>query len=292
MTWEETVELSKLLTKSYNAKSPSDYGYFTEWWFNYGWSVGGDCIQWIKDESAAGGHWEFSLGDSEHRIGTDGKPMPSMLDAFTEFVRLSMPKNIDVDGNGHYGYAIAPSPNTVNSFGKQAYFTSGKVSMMVDGRWAVLNYRKNMKYDWDCAPLPKASNGTEAGHSGSIGFGIWSKSKIKDKAFKLIEYLAGPEGQTAQAETGYCIPNQMSISKTEVFLQSDKKPSNSEVFVKAAAYEEAGDWTYLPDSLWIDQWSTVLNNEVRNGKKTLTQFFSEVTDRTDSYLLRYTKNEK
>ena len=41
-------------------KFGTDYGYFTEWWFNYGWSVGGDCLTDLSGE----GDWNFSLLDA------------------------------------------------------------------------------------------------------------------------------------------------------------------------------------------------------------------------------------
>ncbi len=49
MSWEELVEISKLFTRSYTSSSPTTYGFFNEWWFSLGWSVGGDCLEW--DES-------------------------------------------------------------------------------------------------------------------------------------------------------------------------------------------------------------------------------------------------
>lgn len=285
MTWEENVKLSKLLTKSYNKASPTDYGYFTEWWFSYGWSVYGDCIKF--DE--ASGKWKFSLGDETVLKNENGEDMPTMREAFTHFVSLSQPKTTDVDGNGTMGLAITPTPDTLSTIGKSGYFTSGKVAMMVDGRWATVTYRENIKnFTWNVAPLPKAEKGVEAGHSGSVGMGIWAKSKVKDEAWKFCEYIAGATGQSAQAATGFNIPNQKSIANTEVFLQSDKLPKNASIFLKAAEVQRAGDWAYLPDGLWIEEWAPVLNGDVRNGKKNLTQFFADVTNATNISLAKYT----
>ncbi|MDR2202318.1 MAG: extracellular solute-binding protein [Clostridiales bacterium] len=292
MTWEESIALFKLMTKSYNSASPADYGYFTEWWFNYGWSVGGDCITYDGEK------WVFSLGDTTQRYNNNGVisttqedgglPLPTTLDAFTHFVQLSQPKTTDVDGSGHYGFAVTPSPDTLSTMGKSGYFTGGKVAMMVDGRWATVTYRKNIKsFDWDVAPLPKAKNGIEAGHSGSMGMAINAKSKVKNAAWKFCEFIAGSVGQSAQAETGFNIPNQKSIANTDLFLQPDKKPANSTIFLNAARVQRAGDWAYLSDGLWIEEWAPVLNDDVRNQKKNLTQFFAEVTDRTNAALLKY-----
>lgn len=297
MTWEESENLFKIFTKTYNSASPSTYGYFTEWWFSYGWSVNGDCIKYDEQNEK----WVFSLGDEtqyyclpDGSFTTDanagGTPVPTMLEAFTKFVQLSQPTTTDIDGKGTMGLAITPSPNTLNTVGKENYFTSGQVATMVDGRWTVPVYRKTPGLNFDCAPLPVSEGGIEAGHCGSVAFVIAKNSRHKDEAFRFIEYMSGPEGQAKQAESGFNIPNQKDISMTDVFLQPDKMPKNSIIFVRAAEYQRAGDWNYLADGLWIDQWADYLNDEVRNGKNNLTDFFNVVTDRTNRTLLKYSYN--
>lgn len=69
MNWDEVEDLSMIFTAHCNPKdnNPNNtvteygttYGYFTEWWFNYGWSVGGDCLLDLTGE----GEWNFSLLD-------------------------------------------------------------------------------------------------------------------------------------------------------------------------------------------------------------------------------------
>lgn len=72
MNWDEVEDLSMIFTPSYNPSATNwgvDYGYFTEWWFCYGWSVGGNCLTDIS-----GNHnWNFSLLDpSNNYIVTEG----------------------------------------------------------------------------------------------------------------------------------------------------------------------------------------------------------------------------
>ena len=86
------------------------------------------------------------------------------------------------------------------------------------------------------------------------------------------EYIGGKTGQTKQAESGFAIPSQKDIAKSEVFLQSSQSPQNSIIFVRAAEIQTPGDWWYLRDKAWIDDWAGVLNGDVRNGKKTLSAF--------------------
>lgn len=66
MSWEEIREVARLV-KAAAVKDNSQFqgGYFTEWWFNYGWTVGGNCIQYVETSDAAydGGFYDFTLVD-------------------------------------------------------------------------------------------------------------------------------------------------------------------------------------------------------------------------------------
>ena len=346
MSWAECVELSTIVQDANRIKynDQSIYGYYTEWWFNYGWSVGGDCIEYVPtdDPNYNGGYWDFTLmdptpnyivsddnlegvtvnghkynageiiawgdklvdpksSDKEVRseletLVSEGKlnKLPSQRDAFVEFVRVGQKTNIDVE-TGLKGYGICPAPTSVGGdAGKVAAFAGGKVSMLVDGRWSTVNFRKKMDgiYEWDVAPLPQYKeyyedgdtipegkevgdvkvHGIEAAHSGSVALCINAKSTKKNAAWIFCEFIGGKTGQAAQAESGFAIPSQIDLANTETFLQTNQNPRNSIVFVRAAEYETPGDWWYLRDKMWIDDWAGVLNGDVRNGTKTLKQF--------------------
>ena len=366
MSWDECVTLSTLVQNANRTKYSNDtiYGYYTEWWFNYGWSVGGDCIEYVptSDPAYNGGYWDFTLmdatdnfivaddnaagytvGGNKYNAGeiiswqdklvdpaattktvkselytavAEGKlnKLPSQRDAFVEFVRVGQKTSVAVE-NDLYGYGICPSPTSVGGdAGKVAAFADGKVAMLVDGRWSTVNFRKKMngRYDWDVCPMPQYKeyytesdtipagksvgdvkvHGIEAAHSGSVALCINAKSTKKNAAWIFAEYIGGATGQTAQAQSGFAIPSQKAIANSEVFLQTDQNPRNSIVFVKAAQFETPGDWWYLRDKAWIDDWAGVLNGDVRNGKKTLSQF--ETDDKylsTWSKLLTYTKKK-
>lgn len=348
MSWSECVELSTLVQTAARTQynNQNIYGYFTEWWFNYGWSVGGDCIEYVEsdDPQYSGGYWDFTLMDStpnyivadDNAAGFDiggthyqageiiewkdklvdtsaaagsrvirseiltaaqqGKlnELPSQRDAFVEFVRVGQATNKVVE-NGLYGYGICPMPTSLGGdAGKVAAFAKGTLAMLVDGRWDVVSFRDQMDgvYEWDVAPLPVYKeyyeegdsipagkevgdvkvHGIEAAHSGSVALCINSKSTKKNAAWVFAEFIGGATGQTAQAQTGFAIPSQIALANSEIFLQSDQNPKNSIVFVRAAEYETPGDWWYLRDKAWIDDWAGVLNGSVRNGQLTLSQF--------------------
>ena len=149
MNWEELRCVARAMQKQYGY----EYGYMSEWWFNYGWSVGGDCVGWNE----AASEYELTLADKQANYlaladitvnGRDYKKgdillyedktflnsnaseksalsgkiyaMPSQYDAILEFNRLGVPSNKDAD-TGVKGYGVAPS-TTAN---RAARFTSG-----------------------------------------------------------------------------------------------------------------------------------------------------------------------
>lgn len=193
MNWEELIELSKIFTKSYNSTSSSRYGFLNEWWFSFGWSVGGDCLEWDSEKN----QYIFALGDDNpgYLVTGDGEitvngtkysagdllsyadkiyvaknksdstisgylssqrlyELPSTRDAFTEFCRLSQSTSKPVTGNV-MGYGISPSPTTLGNNSKLTYFTTGEVAMVCDGMslWTVGQNMKTLGKEWDVAPL-------------------------------------------------------------------------------------------------------------------------------------------
>lgn len=366
MSWQECYDLSKRLM-SYNEGKD---GYFTEWWFNYGWSVGGNCVQYIEtdDPNYNEGRYKFTLNDPtknyivkegvdsvtvngktyksgetisyQDKIDTDdvfgdkvpginkevkdlyaaGKldELPSQREAFTEFVRLSQKSTVAVDNvknvypsvsdfygadaNGDIkGYAITPNPTTISSDGKTGYFTSGKVSMLVNTMSSVKQVRANMKDEWDVAPMLQYKEysadgksvlvrGKMAAHSGSVGIAINAKSQVKDAAYCFAEFIASAQGQSIQAEEGWAIPIQKSVANSDVFLNSAASPENIEIFIDACEYQTPGDWWLLSTSQWIDDWANLLNGDVRNGDMLLSNFYkSPEYTKTQAELDNFTK---
>ena len=284
MTIEEELELAKLLTKSINSSSITKYGFYTEWWFNYVWSAGGDCLG--KDND---GHYIWTLGKTDAN-NIDGHVLPSNRELFKHFIDLSTVEVTIGDGTGYGRGTVMPKPNEVSSAEKVTKFISQQFAMLVGLRAHVPAFRQRIRnFDWDVAPLSHCEGGRLAGHSGSMGFGINKKSAVsrKEKAFKFMEYLAGPEGQTKTAESGFNLPNQISVANSEAFLQTDKKPNNSIIFVEAANYQTKGDWAYLPDKLWIDDWARDLNSKVLDGTMSIDEFFAKHQAPTDAKLRNY-----
>ncbi|MCH5158109.1 MAG: extracellular solute-binding protein [Clostridiales bacterium] len=379
MSWEETRVCAQVvqdyMRSTVSTNKEAYYGYFTEWWFNYGWSVGGNCIQKIPTDNPqyAGYYYDFTLMDDTKNyivaddvtdgvtvngkhynageiisyqdkldmsiyngktpadganmytdrslykitpevqgLHSEGKlnELPSQREAFAEFVRIgdirSGKQLVTIDGKQAYG--ICPKPNQIGSDGaKTDEFINGRLAMLVDGRWNVTQFRRKDNNElvkkgvvWDVAPLPMYKeydsegnitvHGIEAGHSGSVGLCISKTSKLPNAAWTFIEFCAGEKGQTAQAEEGFAIPLQKDLANSEVFLQTDKMPKNSKIFINATTYEQAGDWWFLRDNAWINDWANVLNGPVRKGEMSFDDFYTNNNyKKTFALLGNYTK---
>ena len=190
MSWDETEDLAMLCTKKHNVNSDTTYGYYTEWWFNYGWSVGGDCI----GDTTGDGDYVFTLNDdapnykvleevtvngTSYTPGTEDAPTflsyqdkqylkehsseaqqftgggkleeyPSTLDAFTRFCALSRTQS----NSDPKGLEISPMPSAVADTWQAAsrFNSEGYLAMFVGYSSAVKTLSDD--YDWNVAPLP------------------------------------------------------------------------------------------------------------------------------------------
>lgn len=183
MNWEEFRYLAKCLTKTgHNPSAVNEWGFATTWWFEYGFSVGGDCIGWNKQA----GKYEFTIGDktpnwlvtakSGLTVGdntyacgdvlfyedkgtvteSDGETlkaeytdslyaMPSTSEAITEFLKITNSPNGDkIDGYGVADRGIEAYANAL---------TSGKIAMTAVGIEALEGVVSGMRNGFDMAPV-------------------------------------------------------------------------------------------------------------------------------------------
>ncbi|WP_246321109.1 ABC transporter substrate-binding protein [Paenibacillus germinis] len=216
MTFDQLLDTAKKLTVTNNGKV-EQYGMGPIWWEGFVMGNGG---KFLSDDKK-----EFLLNSKE---ATDA----------LQFAADLSNKN-----------KVVPSAAALKDMNDGQMFQTGKLAMMIQGRWMVPEYRK-LKFDWDVAPLP--TNGKWSGWSGSVGLGIFNKSKNKEAAYKLVEFLGGPEGQKEQSLMGFAIPSFKSMANTDIFLQPGQKPEHASVFIKAAENEINGPWTNLPNAKWWD----------------------------------------
>ncbi|MCC3372308.1 sugar ABC transporter substrate-binding protein [Cohnella sp. REN36] len=244
MTFDQLLDTAQKLTVR-NGDKVEQYGMGPIWWEGFVLGNGG---KFLSDDRK-----EFLLNGKE------------ATDALQFAVDLA------------HKYKVIPDSRALQAMNDGQMFETGKLAMIIQGRWMVPTYRK-LKFDWDVAPLP--ANGNWSGWSGSVGLGISSKSKHADAAFKLLEYLSGPEGQKEQSLMGFAIPSFKSMANTDVFLQPGQKPEHAQVFIKAAESEIPGPWTNLPNAKWWDMLGQNLG-PMWEGKRPAADLLNELKPKID-----------
>ncbi len=130
MSWEETNECANLV-QSYmrnTLKDRNGYGYFTEWWFNYGWTVGGDCIQQIPtdDPNYNGYYYDFTLmdGTTNYIVADDCASVTVNGKTYTAGQIIEYQDKIDMST-----YAKTPTDNASK---KDTYVVTAEVEQLAD----------------------------------------------------------------------------------------------------------------------------------------------------------------
>ncbi len=375
MNWDEIEDLAMLFSPTWNPQSTgskvskygTDYGFFTEWWFNYGWSVGGDCLQ----DLTGNGNWNFSLldpnpnyivqsgtytgaytgtvyqvgetldfkdkmdiaqgelvtadeeGDYYHSNGTKATirsevasaenlgELPSTLEAFTRYLKLGADTTSTAIGRADQEYTsaginVSPNPNAfTGNVSCMTYFWSKRIPMAVNTSAYMSQVSKQSaankaNFEWDIAPLPiykeytsyepdcdeVAVMGKKAGHSNTISMALKTKSPRKLEAVTFMVWAASAEGQKVCASLGF-FPNQDYLM-SEIKLQGTEA-ANLRVFTETIDSQRRGDWMYMPDHSWVEEWCTDLNADVRNGTKTYAAWYSPAIRRTNAALLEYSE---
>ena len=178
MNWEELRILARDY-QTYKDNASGVYGYMSEWWFNYCWSVGGDCIGWDAEDSSYKMIFDdktpnylvldtveingmtYNRGDAvnyedkvwlnSRKSDYDGKitELPSTYEAFLEYNRLGVPSHKQAE-TGVAGYGVAPS----TTLQRREKFTSGESPMLNEYYSCVNNFSGSyVKGKFDIAPL-------------------------------------------------------------------------------------------------------------------------------------------
>jgi len=129
-------------------------------------------------------------------------------------------------------------------------FAAGKAAMAFNGSWMTTQYKDITDFGWDIAPGPLVDGRRYAGlHTGF--FAINAKSKVKDAAWKFIEFCLSEEGQKMITRDETIFSARSSVMKKGHGIHGAKGPMNWEA---ARIQAEHGHWGYLlfPSTLWMD----------------------------------------
>lgn len=163
-----------------------------------------------------------------------------------------------------YTHKVMPlaADNKALTGGTAGQFVNGTLAMFYSGIWKTPEFRSIKAFDWDIAMFPKGPEGVRGFDSGGSGYGIRKGVANKELAWKLVKYLAGPEGQKRLTGTGLTQPAIKSLAESPVFLDG-QKPANKKMLLKAAMIAthppasskwlnfNTGVWNPIMDPIWV-----------------------------------------
>ncbi|MCL5036269.1 MAG: sugar ABC transporter substrate-binding protein [Chloroflexi bacterium] len=152
-------------------------------------------------------------------------------------------------------------------------------AMAIGGRWLVPRFRRITKFKWDVAHLPRGKERSTVIYT--VCYSIASGCKQPEKAWRLIKFLTGPEGQAMQSRLGLEIPSRKSVAESDAFLDG-QAPEHTRVFLDAMEY--AG---FLPYFNRYPEARSKMDNrleQVWTGKKTAEQGCKDAADAVNEML--------
>ena len=255
-TWDDVRETAKKLTKDKDGDGKIDqYGMATDlWdmeltWSEAIWSYGGDII--------SADHMKTLIGEPKAR-----EAWQLLYDMMWK--DKSMP---DTTTAGQYGLDL---------------FQAGIAAMTPIGHWVVPGYAAS-NFKWDVAPMPTGPAG-QATSVNSAGFVMAKDSKHPDEAWKFIEYVLSPAGQTALAELGLAIPVLKPVAESPVFLEQKTADINQQVFLDSLAFAHM-----KPVFKGYDEWSAAVGDgmaTIWTGETELGPTLDEAVQAADAVLAK------
>jgi multiple sugar transport system substrate-binding protein len=163
---------------------------------------------------------------------------PAAAEVLDEFFKLRV------------NYQVIPTEEEFEAEDHEARFINGRTAMLFESRRAVPALRKITAFDWDAAPLPRFKEPASILHSDA--YCMPKAAANKEAAWKFVEYALGEDGQRIAAEAGRTVPSLKSVAESDAFLDPDKKPQNSKVFLDALDHMRAvpsiSTWPEIADA--------------------------------------------
>lgn len=202
-SYQQMVEIAKKLTLDANQDGhPEQFGMSFQdnflFWFPYVWSQGGDILSADRQN--------FTL------------TQPAAIEGLQRAADL------------RHKHHVAPTASEAGTLKMSQMFMQGKLAMVVNGRWAVPLYRQNLTFGWDIVPFPNGPAGSIVDADAS-GWVISKNSAAPDKAWQLVEFLAGKKASEDFTKPGLIIPARKDVAQSEIFMSPGQAPAHNKVFL-------------------------------------------------------------
>ncbi|WP_224248345.1 ABC transporter substrate-binding protein [Hyalangium gracile] len=126
-------------------------------------------------------------------------------------------------------HRVTPSLEEAKSEDLEARFMAGRLGMLLQSRRLVPTLRSVQALDWDVAPLPRNRAAATVLHSDA--YCMARDSKVKDQAFRFVEFALGPVGAELIAHTGRTVPSLRKVAESPAFLDPSQRPASARVFL-------------------------------------------------------------
>lgn len=125
-----------------------------------------------------------------------------------------------------------PTKAQVGSMTSAQMFITGKFAMYLGGRWMIPKFEETITFDWDIIEFPSSEKNKV--YVDASGWAISKKSKNKENAIKLVEYLSSPNSINELSKSGLITPARKieENAKTKIFtaMLKNTKPTPTNKF--------------------------------------------------------------
>jgi multiple sugar transport system substrate-binding protein len=167
--------------------------------------------------------------------------------------------------------------------GDQGVFQAGLASMIIQNPSRIPAFnQQGLKYG--LAPIPKPASGNWADNSGGAGYGLSTKSKNKDAAWKFLSWLQSPNGGMPMfAATGELFPALKSVAGSKDFLKPP--PPGKDALPFMAQYAKSLSSALFPEFAELS--SKIIEpalQKVWSGEQSVTSAVPPLVSQVNAYL--------
>ena len=255
-TWEDFLEAAKKLTIRDKLGRLTQIGCQPYQRFTWIWSGGGEVA---NDDFS-----EFYFTS------------PESLNALQFYTDLRNRWRVASQGTG----LSDGTPSAVD------YFENGHMAMSISGPWSLGPYLPIKDFEWDIALVPKGPGGRQTAYAG-VGFSIWSGTKKKELAWRLIKFLCSKDGMNIFCEGFSDMPARRSVTR-DVFAKQETHfdmdtmlKSMDPEFATLRVYPRTELWQYFTEFYFSQE-----HEKAILGKKTLEEGMRAAETRMQQYMSR------
>ncbi|MEM9295147.1 MAG: extracellular solute-binding protein [Planctomycetota bacterium] len=160
--------------------------------------------------------------------------------------------------------------------GEQEFFT-GRIGMVGPiGRWRTPRFRSIDNFEWDVVPAPTRPGADEVSAIATVAWSMSAQTEHPDKAYRLLKFLCGPQGQQLTAKSGLAIPCIREIAESNDFLNPGMAPNNAQLFLDLIDKARLGQ---MPEEA---QFARIMQEEVDQAIRLNRQSPAEAAQNTEA----------